>query len=1091
MAAGPDPLAELLLSEVDEKAVSDLVGSLEWQLAGGGDGASPQGSGRPGPAAGSASADAQQRLGGMAPSGLGEAAAAAPASGFGRERPAGHRLSPGAAVSSDRARAPAAETPGTRRPPPPSSPAVVMGNPALGSTSSADSAAALGLATVTEPPLSAPVQTPHPLPQTVNGLVGNGSLPAPAPGSPHSTGNHLPISGTTGHPGPGARTELTATSSSSTCNSTQTGSLTPQFVPASQTSGSIGTPTIALHRPPADVVSANSVSCIVSSQNGVVPLNNVNASGLLQVGSRSAIRPGTTVTHFISHPISSPGATNTDSTSQTKLVLHTQSQPVTLSLLNNTAVTVPVTNPSSNPRQCTVTNTLSAVGSTLSINALPKASVNVITQPHITKVVASTQSTVQGSAARLQPPRPGMGPPQRIFAPQFIIRPQYQPTVQLASGFTIPSGMILVQTESGQLIMVPQQALVQAQAQQPGSISPRPSAPTSAATIRLASNQQAMSLSSIRPVHPLQAKVIQPAALVNAPSVTIAQPIGTVAPMPLSGSTSTPQTLHTTTKLGVSSQHPVMSEAAVQTPASPQTPQLSQPASKSQLQVHSQVTPSSPQAGTPTVSQEMQENVKKCKNFLATLIKLASHSGQSADTSRNVKSLVQDLLDTKIEPEEFTNRLQSELKSSPQPYLVPFLKKSLPALRQSLVRNQQCVLQLHQQPQHLQAVVPTQAISTLQSETTVTTVTSGPSARIRQPGPVSAVTGTSTVTHAHINLTRQGKSARLIVQSPVQTLKRQSVGLGTQVRLPMVITPSIRPVVKSQSVQGIKGLPESLQFCTSQKTKLNDSGGGSFRDDDDINDVASMAGLNLNEENANILATNSEFVGTNIHSCKDEAFLASGPLHRRILETAKRFGITDVPIDIVNTVSHATQERLKTVIGKLTTIAQHRMETHKDHEWYEQATDVRTQLKFFEHLERLEKQRKDDQEREILLKAAKSRSRQEDPEQARLKQKAKEMQQQELAQMRQRDANLTALAAIGPRKKRRLDSPGPQAIEVGLAAGEGACLTSGAQTGFTPTSSRQYARQKVTRVNLRDFIFYMEQERDGRHSLTLYRALLK
>lgn len=27
--------------------------------------------------------------------------------------------------------------------------------------------------------------------------------------------------------------------------------------------------------------------------------------------------------------------------------------------------------------------------------------------------------------------------------------------------------------------------------------------------------------------------------------------------------------------------------------------------------------------------------------------------------------------------------------------------------------------------------------------------------------------------------------------------------------------------------------------------------------------------------------------------------------------------------------------------------------------------------------------------------------------------------------MRQRDANLTALAAIGPRKKRKVDSPGP------------------------------------------------------------------
>lgn len=42
--------------------------------------------------------------------------------------------------------------------------------------------------------------------------------------------------------------------------------------------------------------------------------------------------------------------------------------------------------------------------------------------------------------------------------------------------------------------------------------------------------------------------------------------------------------------------------------------------------------------------QEMQENVKKCKNFLATLIKLASHNSPSPETSKNVKALVQDLL---------------------------------------------------------------------------------------------------------------------------------------------------------------------------------------------------------------------------------------------------------------------------------------------------------------------------------------------------------------------------------------------------------------------------------------------------------------
>ena len=56
------------------------------------------------------------------------------------------------------------------------------------------------------------------------------------------------------------------------------------------------------------------------------------------------------------------------------------------------------------------------------------------------------------------------------------------------------------------------------------------------------------------------------------------------------------------------------------------------------------------------------------------------------------------------------------------------------------------------------------------------------------------------------------------------------------------------------------------------------------RDDDDINDVASMAGVNLSEESARILATNSELVGTLTRSCKDDTFLLPAPLQRRILE---------------------------------------------------------------------------------------------------------------------------------------------------------------------------------------------------------------
>lgn len=62
----------------------------------------------------------------------------------------------------------------------------------------------------------------------------------------------------------------------------------------------------------------------------------------------------------------------------------------------------------------------------------------------------------------------------------------------------------------------------------------------------------------------------------------------------------------------------------------------------------------------------------KCKNFLSTLLRLASEQPESVAT--NVQMLIQGLVDAKVEPEEFTTKLQRELNSSPQPCLIPFLK---------------------------------------------------------------------------------------------------------------------------------------------------------------------------------------------------------------------------------------------------------------------------------------------------------------------------------------------------------------------------------------------------------------------------------
>jgi len=54
------------------------------------------------------------------------------------------------------------------------------------------------------------------------------------------------------------------------------------------------------------------------------------------------------------------------------------------------------------------------------------------------------------------------------------------------------------------------------------------------------------------------------------------------------------------------------------------------------------------------------------------------------------------------------------------------------------------------------------------------------------------------------------------------------------------------------------------------------------RDNDDINDVATMGGVNLVEESRNILTANAGVVLGQLRSCKDESFLDNAPLAGRI-----------------------------------------------------------------------------------------------------------------------------------------------------------------------------------------------------------------
>jgi len=74
-----------------------------------------------------------------------------------------------------------------------------------------------------------------------------------------------------------------------------------------------------------------------------------------------------------------------------------------------------------------------------------------------------------------------------------------------------------------------------------------------------------------------------------------------------------------------------------------------------------------------------------------------------------------------------------------------------------------------------------------------------------------------------------------------------------------------------------------------------------------------MAGVNLNEENACILATNSELIGTVIRSCADQPFLSSEVLREKILNIGENKAyVTDMYGCIVSLpVSSASLPSLK------------------------------------------------------------------------------------------------------------------------------------------------------------------------------------
>nr|CAI5838609.1 unnamed protein product [Callosobruchus analis] len=561
-----------------------------------------------------------------------------------------------------------------------------------------------------------------------------------------------------------------------------------------------------------------------------------------------------------------------------------------------------------------------------------------------------------------------------------------------------------------------------------------------------------------------------------------------------------------------------------------------------------------PQVQQVHVQQQQQprpanDNTKeKCRKFLANLLELSSREPKAVE--KNVRTLIQELIDNKVEPEDFCDKLERLLNASPQPCLIGFLKKSLPLLRHSLATQEMTIDGIRPPaadvvfsvagaaPTVQTAVRPGLANQVRIVGQTATTTMNRPGQQVIQQRLVAPVrtqtpgVATAAVPVSQMQVVRpqqqqqppqqqqqvqppalhpvyanSGQPVRAVaagvVRQPVQVRQVAPgvMGAGQVPRHQLQIrqvAPAISPATHkaaapvSRPVAPPKGAGQMAgkqQLKDKEKKTFQSaaaaaaaaaSASAGYGGDDDINDVAAMGGVNLAEETQKILGS-TEFVGTQIRSCKEEPICLMQPLQQKIRSAVQKYGLDEpTTIDVAACVSHAAQERLKNLLEKLAVITEHRLENVRTDNRYEVTNDVKGQLKFLEDLDKAERKRHEETERELLLRAAKSRSKSEDPEQAKLKAKAKEMQRVEMEELRQREANATALQAIGPRKRPKLDgdpmSGGPQASSGG------------------PNSTlraQMPLRQRMKKATLRDLQFLFETEKDLCKSKLLYRSYLK
>uniref|UniRef100_A0AC35TFT5 TAFH domain-containing protein n=1 Tax=Rhabditophanes sp. KR3021 TaxID=114890 RepID=A0AC35TFT5_9BILA len=407
--------------------------------------------------------------------------------------------------------------------------------------------------------------------------------------------------------------------------------------------------------------------------------------------------------------------------------------------------------------------------------------------------------------------------------------------------------------------------------------------------------------------------------------------------------------------------------------------------------------------------------VDKCVRFFNSLNQMMMKKTGREEDIEIIKVLVNDVVNERSTPEDFTRDLQNTLGSSAQPTLVNFLKQALPDLRRALLDGTASIRGIIYEGgniQNAEYTLPTRSehVSLPHQRTTNRPI-------VHQQQPI--------LPNNHFNDPNSPLPHQRIPNQPHPQNQQRVVNNMMDGRSNGSIASAHHPPNHHQ--QQYNSMNHSYSEGSQQQgtnrstitpvSNYNDVDTGSnySRDSVSSSSVTITSGSQqqhhihqpmIPQQQFAVPQTISENVGSrSIGYRKHTALLNSNSIAARIAAKFPDGGQIDDRT--VYAISHAIESRMRSLLCQLSIVAEHRLEKSQLNPFYVQTGDCRKQIKFLEDIAKKEHEKRENRERESILKAKKSKNK-DDPE---IK-KAKQIQLADEAVNQANQANAAAMAAL-------------------------------------------------------------------------------